>query len=71
MAVVAVRLCDGGLESGEEGVLHVPHDGAPHVPAAAVEALLADDDVAVNDQGAEGVDLVGEHLGCSEEGQGT
>jgi len=64
VAVVAVRLCDGGLESGEEGVLHVPHDGAPHAPAAAVKPLLVDDALALDNEAAEGIDVVGEHLGC-------
>jgi len=47
VAVVAVRLCNGGLESGKKGVLHVPHDGTPNVPLSAVELLLMEDALAV------------------------
>ena len=70
MAVVAVRLRDCGLKSGEEGVLRLSQDVAPHAPAAAVEALLVNDDLALLHKAAEGVDVVGEHLGCCAEGQG-
>ncbi len=52
VAVVAVRLRDGGLKSGKEGVLHAPHHGPPHVPAAAVEAFLVDDALALDDKAA-------------------
>lgn len=65
MAVVAVRLCYGDLKSGKKGVLHVPHDGAPHAPLASVKELLVDDALAVENEAAEGFDIFGEHLRCS------
>jgi hypothetical protein len=58
-----VGLSNRGLKRGEEGVLHVPQHGPSHVPTAAVEALLVDDDVPLDDEAAESVDLVSEHLG--------
>ena len=67
VAVVAVGLSNRGLESGKEGVLHVPHHGPPHGPAAAVEVLLVDHALSVDYKATERVDLVSEHLGfCSE-----
>ena len=69
VAVLAVRLRDGGLESRKEAVLCVAEDVAPDGPAAVVEALLVEDEVALDDELAERLDLVGEHLGfCAESG---
>jgi len=69
VAVVAVRRCDGDLEGGKEGVLHVPQDVTPHGPAAAVKELLVKNDLALDNEAAEGVDLVSEHLGFCAEGK--
>jgi len=62
VAVVAVGLCDCGLEGGKEGVLRVPQDVPPDGPASAVKVVLVEDDVALDDLAAECGDAVGEHL---------
>jgi hypothetical protein len=69
VTVVVVGLRDGGLESREEAVLRIPQNVAPHGPAAAVKELLVKNDLALDDEAAEGFDLVGEHLGVFAEGK--
>jgi len=67
VAGVAVRRCDGGLKSWKEPVLCVSQDVPPDGPAATIKELLVENDLALDDQGAEGFDLVSEHLCfCSE-----
>ena len=61
--MLAARLRDRGLESRKEAVLCVAEDVAPDGPAAVVEALLVEDEVALDNELAESLDLVGEHLG--------
>ena len=67
VAGVAVRRCDGGLKSWKEPVLCVSQDVPPDRPATAIKELLVENDLALDDQGAESFDLVSEHLCfCSE-----
>jgi len=67
VAGVAVRRCDGGLKSWKESVLCVSQDVPPDRPATAIKELLVENDLALDDQGAEGFDLVSEHLMRSRE----
>jgi len=67
VAGVGMRRCDGGLKSWKEPVLCVSQDVPPDRPATAVKELLMENDLTLDDQGAEGFDLVSEHLCfCSE-----
>jgi len=62
VAGVGMRRCDGGLKSWKKSFLCVSQDVPPDRPATAVKELLMENDLTLDDQGAEGFDLVSEHL---------
>jgi len=62
VAGVGMRRCDGGLKSWKEPVLCISQDVPPDGPATAIKELLVENDLALDDQGAEGGNVVGEHL---------